>query len=67
MLICQHLTDTALPAHALETSCSQNDGSVVIFLIQLLQTSIQVASLFDSVKDLCEKLAGTEHEDISAF
>lgn len=40
-----YLTDPLLPAHPFKASCSQDDGGKVVLLVQLLQTSIQVATL----------------------
>ena len=46
-----YLADPVVPAHPLEASSSQDDGSKVLLLIQLLQTCVQVSTLRNTVKD----------------
>lgn len=40
-----YLADPVVPAHSLEAGSSQDDGSKVVLLIQLLETRVQVPTL----------------------
>lgn len=51
MLVLVYLADPAVPAHTAQSCCSQDDGSKVLLLIQLLQSSVQVPSLEGRFKD----------------
>ncbi len=46
-----YLTDPVLPAHSSEAGSSQDDGSKVLLLVQLLQTCVQVPTLQPAAKE----------------
>lgn len=45
-----YLADPVLPAHSFEAGGSQDDGSKVLLLVQLLQTCVQVPTLQTTAK-----------------